>query len=110
MDRGRNESPTGLHRSWLPLLLWCQCQRHDCDEVRAGLRLNVQHSRAGCWRWGATKHTTNKNGVEPNAVFTAYAPASDPKIAIGVMIQGGGYGSAAAAPIAVAVIKAYLAS
>ncbi len=52
------------------------------------------------------------NGVSPNpdAVFTAFAPASNPKIAVGVMIQGGGYGAAAAAPIAVSVIKAYLAT
>jgi penicillin-binding protein A len=52
------------------------------------------------------------NGVSPNpdAVFTAFAPANNPKIAVGVIVQGGGYGAAAAAPIAVAVIKAYLAT
>jgi penicillin-binding protein A len=52
------------------------------------------------------------NGVSPNpdAVFTAFAPAVNPKIAVGVIVQGGGYGAAAAAPIAVAVIKAYLAT
>jgi penicillin-binding protein A len=52
------------------------------------------------------------NGVSPNpdAVFTAFAPAVNPKIAVGVIIQGGGYGATAAAPIAVAVIKAYLAT
>ena len=40
--------------------------------------------------------------------FTAFAPAGNPKIAVGVMIEGGGYGAAAAAPIAVAVIQEYL--
>ncbi|MGH3265973.1 MAG: penicillin-binding transpeptidase domain-containing protein [Trebonia sp.] len=60
----------------------------------------------------AGKTGTAQNGVsaQPDAVFTAFAPADNPKIAVGVMIQGGGYGSAAAAPIAVAVIKAYLAT
>ncbi len=60
----------------------------------------------------AGKTGTAQTGVNPNpdAVFTAFAPADNPKIAVGVMIQGGGYGAAAAAPIAVAVIKAYLAS
>jgi hypothetical protein len=29
-------------------------------------------------------------------------------MAVGVIIQGGGYGAAAAAPIAVSVLKAYL--
>ncbi|MGH3269369.1 MAG: penicillin-binding transpeptidase domain-containing protein, partial [Trebonia sp.] len=47
---------------------------------------------------------------QPDAVFTAFAPADNPKIAVGVMIQGGGYGAAAAAPIAVAVIRTYLAT
>jgi peptidoglycan glycosyltransferase len=52
------------------------------------------------------------NGVSPNpdAVFTAFAPADNPKIAVGVIIQGGGYGATAAAPIAVGVINAYLAT
>ena len=47
-------------------------------------------------------------GEEPESVFTAFAPANNPTIAVGVIIQGGGYGAAAAAPIAVAVIKAAL--
>jgi peptidoglycan glycosyltransferase len=62
----------------------------------------------------AGKTGTAENGVQsggPNdAVFTAFAPAGNPKIAVGVMVQGGGFGAAAAAPIAVAVIKAYLAA
>jgi penicillin-binding protein A len=60
----------------------------------------------------AGKTGTADTGVNPNpdAVFTAFAPFDNPKIAVGVMIQGGGYGASAAAPIAVAVIKAYLAS
>jgi peptidoglycan glycosyltransferase len=60
----------------------------------------------------AGKTGTAQNGVHghPDAVFTAFAPANNPKIAVGVMIQGAGYGAAAAAPIAVAVIKAYLAT
>jgi penicillin-binding protein A len=60
----------------------------------------------------AGKTGTAQNGLssQPDAVFTAFAPASNPKIAVGVMIEGGGYGAAAAAPIAVEVIKAYLAT
>jgi peptidoglycan glycosyltransferase len=62
----------------------------------------------------AGKTGTAENG--PNnanlndAVFTAFAPAGNgnPSIAVGVIIQGGGYGATAAAPIAVQVIKAYL--
>jgi penicillin-binding protein A len=42
-----------------------------------------------------------------DAAFTSFAPYANPNIAVGVIIQGGGYGAAAAAPIAVQVIKAY---
>jgi serine/threonine protein kinase len=45
-----------------------------------------------------------------DAVITCYAPYDKPQIAVGAIIQGEGYGAAAAAPIAVQVIKAYLAS
>jgi peptidoglycan glycosyltransferase len=43
-----------------------------------------------------------------DAVFTCYAPANNPKIAVGVMVKGGGFGADAAAPIAVKIIEAYL--
>ena len=59
---------------------------------------------------GKTGTAQNGQSANPDAVFTAFAPAGNPKVAVGVMIEGGGYGAAAAAPIAVAVIKAYLAT
>ena len=57
---------------------------------------------------GTAQNGGNNTGLN-DAVFTALAPYSNPSIAVGVVIKGGGYGAAAAAPIAVAVIKAYLA-
>ena len=59
---------------------------------------------------GTAQNALNGASPNPDAVFTAFAPADNPKIAVGVIVQGGGYGATAAAPIAVAVIKAYLAS
>jgi cell division protein FtsI/penicillin-binding protein 2 len=60
----------------------------------------------------AGKTGTAQNGVvgasRADAVFTAFAPADNPTIAVGVIVQGGGYGAAAAAPIAIDVIKAAL--
>jgi len=59
----------------------------------------------------AGKTGTAQNGVNNSnlndAVFTSYAPYANPDIAVGVIIQGGGYGASAAAPIAVKVIEAY---
>ncbi len=60
----------------------------------------------------AGKTGTAQNGVNSSAasdsVFTCYAPYDNPQIAVGVIVQGGGYGATVAAPIAVQVIKAYL--
>jgi peptidoglycan glycosyltransferase len=45
-----------------------------------------------------------------DAWFVAFAPANDPKIAVGVMLVGAGAGGKAAAPIAKKVLQAALAS
>jgi len=58
---------------------------------------------------GTAQNGVNNSGLN-DAVFTCYAPYDNPQIAVGVIIQGGGYGATAAAPIAVQVIKAYLAT
>lgn len=43
-----------------------------------------------------------------HAWFAAYAPFEDPQIAVAVLVEHGGYGGAAAAPIAKKVIAKYL--
>ena len=43
-----------------------------------------------------------------HAWFIAFAPADDPKIAVSVLVENGGFGAAAAAPIARKVLDAYL--
>jgi penicillin-binding protein 2 len=42
------------------------------------------------------------------ALFIGYAPAEDPKIAVAVLVQGGGYGATTAAPIARKIMDAWL--
>jgi penicillin-binding protein A len=61
------------------------------------------------------KTGTAENGIDNgnlnDAVFTCFVPGtgSQPSpIAVGVIVQGGGFGADAAAPIAVKVIQAYL--
>ncbi|HTS97305.1 MAG TPA: penicillin-binding protein 2 [Streptosporangiaceae bacterium] len=56
---------------------------------------------------GTAENTVSGAGLD-DAVFTCFAPASDPKIAVGVIVKGGGFGADAAAPIAVKIIEAYL--
>jgi penicillin-binding protein A len=56
---------------------------------------------------GTAQNGVNNTGLD-DAAFTCFAPYANPQIAVGVIIQGGGYGATAAAPIAVQVIKAFL--
>jgi peptidoglycan glycosyltransferase len=56
---------------------------------------------------GTAQNGVNNTGLN-DAVFSCFVPGQN--IAVGVIVQGGGFGADAAAPIAVAVIKAYLAA
>jgi peptidoglycan glycosyltransferase len=56
---------------------------------------------------GTAQNGANNSGLN-DAVFTCFAGSGNRSMAVGVIIQGGGYGAAAAAPIAVNVLKAYL--
>jgi peptidoglycan glycosyltransferase len=56
---------------------------------------------------GTAQNGVNNSGLN-DAVFTSFASSGNRSMAVGVIIQGGGYGAAAAAPIAVQVLKAYL--
>ncbi len=56
---------------------------------------------------GTAQNGVNNTGLD-DAVFTCFAQSGNQQIAIGVVVKGGGEGADAAAPVAVAVIKAYL--
>jgi len=47
--------------------------------------------------------------LRDHALFIAFAPAEAPRLAVAVLVENGGHGSSAAAPIARAVFDAYLA-
>ena len=49
---------------------------------------------------GTAQNGINNTGLD-DAVFTCFAPAGNPQIAVGVIVKGGGFGADAAAPIAV---------
>jgi penicillin-binding protein 2 len=52
--------------------------------------------------------STGNSRYEDHAWFIAYAPSVEARIAVAVLIEHGGHGSSAAAPIAKEVIKSYL--
>ena len=60
---------------------------------------------------GTAQNGVNATGLD-DAVFSCFVPGTNGNpspIAVGVMVKGGGYGADAAAPLAVAVIKAFMA-
>ncbi|MBM4218336.1 MAG: penicillin-binding protein 2 [Gammaproteobacteria bacterium] len=60
---------------------------------------------------GQTEKYNEKEVAErlrDHALFVAFAPADDPKLAVAVLVENGGAGSAVAAPIARAIFDAYL--
>ncbi len=58
------------------------------------------------------KHTKGIGAIpkewQDHAWFIAYAPADDPEIAVAVLVEHGGHGGSAAAPIAKRIIERYL--
>jgi penicillin-binding protein 2 len=56
---------------------------------------------------GKTGTAQNPHGKD-HSLFVGYAPRENPKIAIGVMVENGGWGASWAAPIASLMIEKYL--
>jgi len=57
-----------------------------------------------CAKTGTAQNPHGKN----HSIFVAFAPKDNPKIAIAVVVENGGYGSVAAAPIAGLMMEKYL--
>nr|NQU90180.1 penicillin-binding protein 2 [Bacteroidota bacterium] len=83
--------------------------------VVEGMR-RVYASDHGTARWyrndtlpmcGKTGTVQNPHG-ENHSVFVAFAPVENPKIAISVIVENGGYGSTFGAPIATLMMEKYL--
>jgi len=84
------------------------------DIVKEGMFLVVNgkgtatHIRYGEYEIsGKTGTSQNPHGAD-HALFIAFAPSDDPKIAIAVLVENVGFGGTHAAPIAKKVIEAYL--
>jgi penicillin-binding protein 2 len=46
--------------------------------------------------------------LRDHALFIAFAPAEDPKIAVAVVVENGGHGGSVAAPVAARLIDFHL--
>lgn len=81
--------------------------------IREGLVATVQMGTAKRLSDGSIPPTAGKTGTsevvgqEPHALFVGFGPVDDPKIAIAVIVENGGYGGVTALPVAHEVYKVY---
>lgn len=52
--------------------------------------------------------TAQNAGVEDHSIFIAFAPKDNPKIALSVYVENGGFGANFAVPVASLMIEKYL--
>ena len=90
---------------------------HGPTGTARAIGLNSPYLIAG--KTGTAQVVSNKNNLrlDPHslplnlrhqALFIAYAPADDPRIAVAVVVEHGGFGASSAAPIARAIMDAWL--
>jgi penicillin-binding protein 2 len=81
--------------------------------IRKGLIAVVQKGTAQQLNDGSIPLTAGKTGTaevpgqEDNANYVAYGPVNDPQIAIGIVVENGGFGAVSAVPIAQEIFKTY---
>jgi penicillin-binding protein 2 len=90
---------------------------HGPTGTARSIGLNAPYIMGG--KTGTAQVVSNKNNLrlDPHSLplnlrhqslFIAFAPAADPRIAVAVVVEHGGFGSSAAAPIARQVMDAWL--
>lgn len=120
------KTPIPPHARSIPVL-----QQQNWEDVRNGM-LNVVEGARGTAKRIRSEHyriagktgtaqvftvaqdeeydeDTLEKKLRDHALFIAYAPVEDPQIAVAVVVENGGHGGAVAAPIARAILDAYLA-
>ena len=65
-----------------------------------------------CGKTGTAENFAKINGkrtqLEDHSIFVAFAPKDNPKIAIAILVENGGFGATIAGPIASLMIEKYL--
>ncbi len=84
--------------------------------VRAGMHAVTQPGGTSYWAFrdfplavAAKTGTAQNSAGDDHGVYVAFAPLDNPQVAIAVLVEQGGHGSTAGAPVARAVFDAYFA-
>ena len=90
-------------------------ERRHFQVIKSGMKSVFEGSHGtargskipGITAGGKTGTAQNPHG-ENHSIFIAFAPVEDPKIALSIIIENGGYGSTWAAPIASLMMEKYI--
>lgn len=110
--------PISFKKKQLPYLVkrYVDIDSVHYKPIKEGMYLAVNSDDGGTARiakikgidvCGKTGTAENPHGKD-HSIFVAYAPKDNPKIALSVYIENGGYGATWAAPIASLIIEKYL--
>ena len=85
---------------------------YDVFEKEGTARYYKLKNLSQCGKTGTAQNFKRINGkkitFEDHSIFIAFAPKDNPKIAIAIFIENGGFGSSIAAPIASLMMEKYL--
>lgn len=96
----RNE--TAIDKKHFELI--AQAMRHVYEGDHGTARKYKNDSLMMCGKTGTAE---NPHG-DDHSMFISFAPVDDPKIAIAVVVENGGYGSRIAAPVATLMMEKYI--
>lgn len=129
------QTHTGLNQPWLalekPASVSIGASQKHLDAIKRGMQMTMQSPRGTGYsigknapytiagKTGTVQKISRKGNVSSDpknlplhlrhqALFIGYAPVEDPKIALIVIVEHGGYGSSTAGPIARKMMDAYL--
>lgn len=129
------QTHTGLNQPWLalekPASVSIGASQKYLDAIKRGMQMTMQSPRGTGYsigknapytiagKTGTVQKISRKGNVSSDpknlplhlrhqALFIGYAPVEDPKIALIVIVEHGGYGSSTAGPIARKMMDAYL--
>ena len=98
--------PEILHQVNASGSFWSNVQQAMVDVVQNGTAISAKIPNL-VWA-GKTGSTEHGKGKKTHGWFIGYAPATNPKIAVCVLVEEAGHGGEVAAPIARQVVQTYL--
>lgn len=93
--------------SFLKKALYGAVNEHRATGVYARSKITSVSGKTGTAQVVSAKFESTKKRFQDHAWFTSYAPSDSAEISVTVLVENGGSGSVAAAPIAKKVIETY---